>query len=52
MVCVYFGHNNGVPKAHGLFNIFISYSNLSEKKKNMPTCIYDVDFILHLSPAV
>ena len=32
MVCVYFGHNNGVPKAHGLFNIFISYSNLFEKK--------------------
>ena len=50
MVCVYFGHNNGVPKAHGLFNIFISYSNLFEKK-NMPTCIY-VDFILYLSPAV
>ena len=34
MICVYFGHNNGVPKAHGLFNIFISYSNLFEKKKH------------------
>ena len=31
MVCVYFGHNN-VLKAHGLFNVFISYWNMFENK--------------------